>query len=278
MRDDQAMCDVNASPDRQPARPSDMPIQLCVGRVMHHRLHPRAHRFEHRVFFFRLPLARLEQASNRWFGVNRNRPLSIHFADYGPGDGTPPRDWLDPLLAGAGIESGGDIVLQTFPRLFGYVFNPVSFWYCHDRSGAVRAVVAEVNNTFGERHCYLLAHSDGRALREGETIAARKVLHVSPFFPVRGTYRFRFHWTGGRALACIDYAEVDGTESLRTSVSGIDRDWTPRALAMVLVTHPLMTLAVMVRIHFEALRLWAKGIRFHRKPVPPSTQLTRSEP
>lgn len=254
------------------------PAELCVGRVIHHRLTPRAHRFTHRVFFVRLALGALERAQNRMFGVNRAAPLSLRFADYGPGDGTPPRQWIEPLLRREGIAADGEIVLQTFPRVFGYVFNPVSFWYCHDANGAARAVLAEVNNTFGERHCYLVAHPDGRPLREGQTLAARKVFHVSPFFDVRGHYRFRFHWSASRVLARIEYWESDVTEALRTSICGNALPWSERALARVLVTHPLMTVGLIGRIHIEALRLWIKGASFRRKPPPPSHFLTRSDP
>src|SRR3982074_1008899 len=96
-------------------------------------------------------------------------------------------------LAGQHVSADGEIVLYAFPRMLGYVFNPVSFWVCHDTSGNVRAVLAEVHNTFGETHHYLLADENGRALVSGETLSARKALHVSPFCAVQGHYAFRFH-------------------------------------------------------------------------------------
>ena len=203
------------------SNPAFEPAQLCVGRVTHHRFAPRAHRFGHRVFFARFALSRIEQAQNRLFGVNRRNVLSLHYADYGPGDGTAPRIWIDALLRREGIDAGGEIVLQTFPRVFGYVFNPVSFWHCHDVSGAVRAIIAEVNNTFGERHCYLIAHPDGQSLRQGQTLRARKVFHVSPFFAVQGHYRFRFHWSASRVLARIEYWDASGAVALNTAKSRV---------------------------------------------------------
>lgn len=260
------------------SNPAFEPAQLCVGRVTHHRFAPRAHRFGHRVFFARFALSRIEQAQNRLFGVNRRNVLSLHYADYGPGDGTAPRIWIDALLRREGIDAGGEIVLQTFPRVFGYVFNPVSFWHCHDVSGAVRAIIAEVNNTFGERHRYLIAHPDGQSLRQGQTLRARKVFHVSPFFAVQGHYRFRFHWSASRVLARIEYWDASGVVALNTAISGAVLPWNARSLAKVLATHPLMTLGVIGRIHFEALRLWCKGATFHRKPAPPVRSPTRSEP
>jgi DUF1365 family protein len=249
---------------------------LFAGEVIHHRLRPAENRFRYGVFFVALPLSRLVAAECRWFGINRARLLSVWFSDYGPGDGTHPRVWLDELLAREGIAADGEIVLQTFPRFLGYVFNPVSFWHCHDRAGSLRAVVCEVNNTFGERHLYLLAHADGRALAAGETLAARKVFHVSPFLPVAGNYAFRFRLGADRALARIDYTDGEGA-LLRTSVSGSALPWTPAVLLRTVVTHPLMTVGIMARIHWQALRLWLKRVRFFSKPAPPVAGVTRGE-
>lgn len=251
--------------------------RLCVGRVMHHRLVPRTHRFAHRVFFVRIPLSAIDRAQNRLFGVNRAAPLSLHYRDFGPRDGTAPQQWIRALLDREGIVADGEVVLHTFPRVFGYVFNPVSFWYCHDAAGCVRAVLAEVNNTFGEHHCYLVAHSDGRPIREGQTLRARKVFHVSPFFDVCGHYQFRFHWSPARVLARVEYWQSNELQALTTSISGRAQPWSEGALLRALCAFPLMTLGVIARIHFEALRLWAKGAVFHRKPAPPSHSLTRSE-
>jgi uncharacterized protein len=253
-------------------------LQLCVGQVFHSRLKPRRHKFKHRVFFLRLPLSQLPGASNWMFKLNRWAPLSIHFADYGPGDGSPPQQWLAKLLAQEGLALDGEVVLQTFPRVLGYVFNPVSFWFCHNKEGDVSAIVVEVNNTFGERHCYLLAHPNKRPIRPGETIAARKAFHVSPFFTVEGTYQFRFQFSPENVLARIDHRDHNGALDLQTSIGGGIRPMRTASMAQAMVTHPLMTLGIIARIHYEAIRLWIKGVYFHSKPPAPQSPLTRSEP
>ena len=169
------------------------------------------------------------------------------------------------------FRSDGEIWLQTFPRVLGYVFNPVSFWFCHRRDGSLRAIVCEVNNTFGERHCYLL---DAPAF--GSELRADKVFHVSPFCQVEGGYRFRFMVTPGRArtVVRIDYDDGQGP-LLQTSVSGALELASAASLRRALWRHPAMTLGVIARIHWQALRLWLKRVRFFHKPAAPDLFVTR---
>jgi uncharacterized protein len=249
--------------------------KLYLGRVMHHRLRPAANRFVYPVFFLAIPLGRVETLANRWCSVNRWNLFSFRFADHGARDGSHPLEWIRALLAREGLGAAdGEVWLQTFPRVLGYVFNPVSFWFCHDRGGALRAILAEVSNTFGECHSYLLAHADGRPIRPEETLSARKRFHVSPFFPVAGDYRFRFVLREGRALVRIDYHDEAG-DLLHTSVSGEAVPYSARALLGAFFSHPWMTAAVIVRIHWQAAKLWAKRVPFFPKPVPPAGEVTR---
>jgi DUF1365 family protein len=166
--------------------------------------------------------------------------------------------------------------------VLGYVFNPVSFWLCHRADGALRAVVCEVNNTFGEKHCYLLAHGDGRPLRWGEELVASKAFHVSPFCRVAGRYRFRFMLAGAadasqgdRFIARIDHDDADGP-LLLTSIEGRLAPLTDALLVRAFFTYPAFTFGVMARIHWQALKLWLKRVPYFRKPAPPATVLTRS--
>jgi DUF1365 family protein len=140
------------------------------------------------------------------------------------------------------------------------VFNPVSFWYCHDRAGALIAVLAEVNNTFGGRHHYLL-HEAGAPLLEGAEMRAAKCFHVSPFNEIEGGYRFRFYLERPVPLARIDYDDAEG-ELLLTSISGKARAWTTEALLGAFLRMPFLTAGVIFRIHWQALKLWAKGVPF----------------
>ena len=193
-------------------------VQFAFGEVRHRRLRPRAHAFRYPAWFVRAPLAALESRSGNWlFGINRRALLSIDAADHG--DGGSARAWIDALLARAGVQADGEIWLHAFARVLGYAFKPVSFWFCHRADGALMAVIAEVHNTFGERHVYLLADARGGALKSGVELRADKAFHVSPFCAVEGGYRFRFMHRDDRTVARIDYDDADGP-LLLTSLSG----------------------------------------------------------
>jgi len=252
-----------------------MSAEIVFGQVMHRRLRPVENRFAYRVFFLRLPLTRLETSANALFSIERANLFSLRYGDHGARDGSHPLPWIRALLAGEGLGcADGEVWLQTFPRVLGYVFNPVSFWFCEDRAGRTRAILAEVNNTFGERHCYLLAHPDRRPIADGDEFAARKALHVSPFCTLAGGYRFRFRHSGRLRMARIDYAD-EGGALLLTSIAGSARALSAAPLARALFTHPLMTFGVIARIHLQAARLWLKRVPYFPKPAPPAQELSR---
>ena len=245
--------------------------QVCLGHVMHRRLRPAVHAFVYPVFYLRLPLRDLAATKCAVFSVDRRNLLSLFSKDHGPRDGSPLLPWIEGLLAAQGLPHDGEIVLQTFPRVLGHVFNPVSFWFCHDRAGRLIAVLAEVNNTFGGTHSYLL-HRGGEALTDGEELRAEKCFHVSPFNRVEGGYRFRFQAEAAVHRACIDYDDAEG-ELLLTAITGRPRAWSVATLLAALLRMPLLTLGVIVRIHWQALRLWRKGVPFQgAHPVSPPLQ------
>ena len=263
---------------------------IGFGEVRHVRQRPVANAFVYSSYFLMLPLRSLSSATAPAAGtwaINRSGLVSFFEVDHG--DGRAPAQggavaWLDELLHQAGIfDATGEAWLHTYPRVLGYTFKPVSFWYCHraadDQDGALRAVVVEVNNTFGERHCYLLDHP-----RYGVEQRASKVFHVSPFCQVQGHYRFRLMRTFGpgqqRTVARIDYFDAEETDPdaavlLQTSVSGTLEPVTPAALRRALWRYPAMTFGVMARIHWQALQLWLKKVPFFRKPAPPQAFTTR---
>jgi DUF1365 family protein len=248
---------------------------LYFGEVMHRRSLPKRHEFRHGVFFMRFRVDLIAALRGPLFSVNRWNLFSLHEADHGPRDGTPLEPWIRRLLASQGLEcADGDIYLQAFPRVLGYVFNPVSFWLCHDRAGRLRAVLAEVSNTFGEHHNYLIAHADCRPIAGSDWLEARKVFHVSPFFDVSGHYRFRFADLDGYSCFRIDYHGEDG-RLLTTALSGRPEALNSRSLARAFVGYPLMTFGVILRIHYHALRLWLKRVPFFTKPLPPAEHTTR---
>jgi len=246
---------------------------LIRGQVMHERLRPVLHRFVYPVFYVRLNLARLDELNSAWFGINRRRLASIRTRDYGPRDGSDLQDWMRQILKQADITADGDIWLQTFPRLFGFVFNPVSFWYCHDQDGALRAVLAEVNNTFGESHRYLL---DARqAMRDGQELVSEKNMHVSPFCQVQGHYRFRFRDSAQTAMVSLDYHDEQGL-LIKTAVGGKVQHLTPQSIRRAVLKQPWLTIGIVAGIHWQALKLWRKGVRYFSKPAAPTTMMTES--
>jgi len=248
---------------------------IYFGTVMHRRLRPREHSFRYPVYFLRVPVDGIDSLRRPLFSVDRFNVFSFHRKDHGPRDGSDLGPWIRDLLASEGL--GGvvkHVELQAYPRVLGYVFNPVSFWYCRDDAGALRAVLCEVHNTFGESHNYLVAHQDGRPLTQSDTLTARKVFHVSPFFPIAGEYRFRFHDGGKRTVARIDYGDADGP-LLLTAVTGMGEPLTSGRLAYAFFRYPWFTLGVIARIHYQALQLWLKRTPFFSKPTPPTQELTR---
>ena len=244
---------------------------IGFGQVRHARSRPRAHAFAYPTFFLMLPLRSLRANGDGTLARNRRAALAFHDRDHGDGR-SDCLDWLDETLASQGItDADGEVWLHTYPRVLGYVFKPVSFWYCHRADGTLAAVLAEVNNTFGERHVYLLA---GPQLGFGREQQARKVFHVSPFCRVEGRYRFRFMRTADRIVARVDHDD-DAGALLQTSVSGRLEPLTAVATRRALLGMPLMTLGVIARIHWQALKLWVKRVPFLRKPAPPGVAVTR---
>lgn len=249
---------------------------LINATVVHRRLRPSENAFRYRVAYLCLDLGALDTAAGRWLKLDRPGLVSFRRADHGKRDGGDLAAWLRGILAenGLGEICDGEIVLMTMPRMLGYVFNPVSFWFCRDRAGALRAVLCEVNNTFGESHCYLVHHDDRRPIEPQAWLDGRKVFHVSPFLPVEGDYRFRFRLDDRIAHVDVNYHDAQGL-MLATSVAGRREPLADRTVLRRFLGNPTMTVGVMVRIHWQALQLWRKRARFYRKPVPPAQLVSR---
>jgi len=268
----------NAMPAHAPsaAQPRAANAQIGFGQVRHRRLKPVGNAFAYATYFLMLPMRSLQAQGPG--ALARNRFAALAFYDQDHGDGRSIEQggalgWLDALLHAEGIDDAtGEVWLHCYPRVLGFTFKPVSFWYCHSADNRLRAIVVEVNNTFGERHCYLL---DRPAY--GKELRADKVFHVSPFCPVEGSYRFRFMLTPDllRTVARIDYDDAEGP-LIETSVSGTLQPLTAASARRAVWRYPAMTLGVVARIHWQALKLFFKRAPFFGKPALPAHFLTRS--
>ena len=241
---------------------------LYAGDVMHQRLDRVGYRFVYRVFSLLLDLDELPSLHRRLrlFSHGRLNLFSLYDRDHGGRDGAALRPWVETLLRGHGVElDGGRILLLCFPRVLGYVFNPMSVWYCHHRDGSLRAVVCEVRNTFGEMHHYVLVPAGGGPMDWKNTYHVDKVFHVSPFIGPQAEYRFRFDAPAERVRIHIgEFA--DDRLLLQASLSGARVPLTDARLLQLFWRIPLMPFKVMAAIHWQAWKIWLRGGRFHRTP------------
>jgi uncharacterized protein len=250
---------------------SDFQSTLYKGTVRHTRLRPVHHDFKYRVYYGLWDIDELDRLDRglRLFSVDRFNLFAIDKRDHGPEDGTSLRDWVVKLLERAGVEhNGGRIELLAYPRVLGYVFNAISVWYCYDPDGRLVAVVHEVRNTFSDKHSYVVP-VNGRDLTHG----FEKLLHVSPFNDMDSTYSFSMTPPGEHLSLGISQRD-DGGPLLRAGLSLTRMPLTDLNLLRLFWSHPLLTLKVVGGIHWEAVRLWLKGARFHRRPTPPLDSVT----
>jgi DUF1365 family protein len=242
---------------------------LYVGAVIHRRLRPKVHQFRYRAFWLLVDLNELPAlaARLRLFSHNRFNLFALHDTDLGDGSATPLRDQAERILSEAGIDiAGGSIQLLCMPRTFGYSFNPISIYYCHRRNGKLAAIIYEVHNTFGERHSYIAAiKTESDQLRQ----TCRKVFYVSPFMDMDLVYHFRMSEPTERLTVGIS-ASQGGEPVLNACLAGHRRELSDSALLLIFLKIPLITAKVTLAIHWEALRLWLKGIRLRARPAPPA--------
>ncbi|HXG29042.1 MAG TPA: DUF1365 domain-containing protein, partial [Nevskiales bacterium] len=252
-------------------------------RVTHLRQHPVRYRFGYRLFYLLLDLDRLAESASRLrlFSYNRWNLFSFHDRDHGPHDGRPLRPWLEELLRAQGIElAGGRVRLLCLPRVLGYVFNPISIYYCEHRDGTLRAILCEVHNTFGERHCYLLSRN-GAAMDYDMPQRKAKLFHVSPLIGMSGEYRFRLSAPeeSFRILIRLYPPAAEAAAGgphwlLAAALQGERRPLTDAQLLRQFLRMPLMTLKVTAAIHWQALKIWLRGAPFFRKPQPPLQEVS----
>ncbi|RCW70216.1 DUF1365 domain-containing protein [Pseudorhodoferax soli] len=247
-----------------------MSSALYTGVVSHQRLRPLRHRLRYRVFSLLLDLDELPAlaARLRLFSLDRFNLFSFHRRDHGAGEPEGPRAHVERQLRAAGLPVGGAIRLLAMPRILGYAFNPLAVYFCHAPAGALQAILYEVNNTFGERHSYLIPVDPAQ---DSAWVNQRcdKRMHVSPFLPLDMHYRFRVRPPGEQLSIGVQTHDAQGAVLL-ARLDARRRPLTDGALLRAFCTHPLLTFKVIAAIHWEALQLWCKGARLHPRPPAPA--------
>jgi len=248
-------------------------VDHIAGQTYHGRRGGTKNAFRYSIDYVLLD-AEAEVETPRLFSRNKGNLTSLQDRDHGG----PPHHgrgavWVREVLAAHGLDMPGRIDLLAQPRVLGHVFNPVSFWLCHDVGGVMRVVVAEVTNTFGDRHSYLCHHPDLWELTKEVTVQATKLMHVSPFQPVEGGYTFRFDITPQRVGVWIDYSRGNG--GLIATLTGARRPLTNAGILRAVLRRPFGSRRVIALIHWQALVLWWKGAGFRSRPVPPVDEVSR---
>ncbi|MBI1416948.1 MAG: DUF1365 family protein [Limimaricola sp.] len=249
------------------------PVEHIAAQTYHGRRGATKNAFRYSIDYVLLD-AEAAQPAPWLFSRNGRRLFSLHDSDHG---GAPHKgrsaEWVREVLAANGVDLPGRIDLLAQPRIWGHVFNPVSFWLCHDADGVLRAVIAEVTNTFGDRHSYLCRHDDLREITKADTIRATKIFHVSPFQPVEGDYTFRFDITPESIGIWIDYARGNG--GLIATLTGPRRPLTNAGILRAALRRPLGSRRVLALIHWQALKLWWKGASYRPRPEPPVQEISQ---
>jgi DUF1365 family protein len=249
---------------------------LYLGSVIHNRMRPRRHTLRYRAFWSLLDLDELCRLSGalRLFSHNRFGLFSFYDRDHGDGTNTSLRSQVEAQLRQGGIDAeGGPIRLLCMPRILGYVFNPISIYFCYRPDGGLAATLYEVNNTFGQRHSYLLPVDATQAVDGQVTQSCCKRLYVSPFMDMDMGYEFRVHPPDRTVALAVDVLDGNGL-ILATALRGNRRAFDDGVLLLTFFSYPLLTLKIIGAIHWEALRLWLKGMRIKKRPPKPASPLS----
>ena len=238
---------------------------LYVGSVIHKRFKPKEHFFKYKVFSLYLNLDEIAEVQKKipFFSYNKFNLISFYDKDHGERDGSSLKLWVQKKLNEAGI--GNEIKsvnLLCYPRIFGYVFNPLSIFFVFDKYSSLIAIMYEVKNTFGEQHTYVFKTNDDKIITNNCT----KKFHVSPFINMECHYYFRVLKNSEKISIIIDQKDKDG-KLLYASQDGKAKDFNEKNLIISYISHPLMTLKIIAAIHYEALKLWLKGIKIIKRKL-----------
>jgi DUF1365 family protein len=239
---------------------------LIDTRIWHGRRGDVARDFRYKATYLAVPVTAFDDGDLA-VAVDRAAVWQLRRRDFGARDGSSLQAFILALLEPAGLAVAHHVTLVTTPRTSGYGFNPVSFWLCRDDAGDLRAVLAEVSNTFGERHLYLCHRPDLGAICSSDRLTGEKLFHVSPFLPRSGRYVFRFDAGPDRFGAWVDWIGADGAVRLGTSMVGPVRAMTPRTIRAAALRHPFQAQCIMALIHWQAAQLFRRGVRYLKKPT-----------
>ncbi len=248
-------------------------IHHIAGQTYHGRRGATKNAFRYSIDYVLLD-AEADVRSPALFSRNKGNLMSLLDSDHG---GAPRQGvgaaWVRDVLAQYQITDAHRIELLAQPRVLGHVFNPVSFWLCYNADDQLTTVIAEVTNTFGDRHSYLCRHDDGRVITKDETLSAQKLMHVSPFQPIEGGYTFRFDIQPDRIGIWIDYTRGEG--GLIATLHGARKPISNASILRSAFRRPFGSRRVLTLIHWQALKLWFKGATFRSQPEPPAQEVSR---
>lgn len=258
--------------------PPEAAAALYAGKVMHARMKPAAHRFSYDVFNLLIDLDRLDEAArlSPLFSLRRFNLVSFHPGDHGLRDGSCLRRHIDHLLAEEGVARPHRVVLLCYPRILGYVFNPLSVYYAYDADGVLTAATYEVRNTFGEMHTYVLPVLKGQMSDAGLRQEQEKLFYVSPFVDMVQRYHFRMLPPGRSVRVRILEKDPDGP-LLSATFAGERNMLATRTLLALCLRIPFLTLKVMVAIHWEAFKIWCKCVPFQPRPATGSSEAPQTD-
>ena len=244
---------------------------LYAGKVAHIRHAPFRHRFDYRIWMLAIDLDRVDDvaAASGMFSHNRFGLLALYDKDHGPRDGSPLRPWVEAALQRDGLaKAGARIIFLTMPRLLGYAFNPISFYFCYDAAGQLGAILHQVKSTFGDQIGYLMPVSGPGNVRQ----STEKHMHVSPFFDMQGGYQFDLTAPAEAFTVSIRYGAA-GVRRMTATMRLQARPWRPSAILRLLFEMPLTPMKVMLAIHWQALLLFCRGAVFHKIPAQPHSTI-----
>jgi DUF1365 family protein len=253
-----------------------------TGHVAHRRTRPKKHKLGYNVFSMLVDLDELDALDRdvKGFGYNRFSLFSFYNRDHGPGLDAPLKPWIDAELKKAGIDiRGGAVRLLCYPRVLGYVFNPLSVYFCYRPDGSLAAILHQVTNTFHHRHSYLFPVTEASLSEQGdlERQACVKEMYVSPFIEMGMTYNFKIKPPADEIAIAIQENDQEGP-LLYASFAGQKQPFSSQGLWNLFLRYPLMTLKVIGGIHWEALLLWIKGVPLVHRPAPPPEPVTVIRP